>query len=140
MNITLPNQIDTGKFSGHLRTKAIDLEQKKILITNFQGSKQEEDLTEPPNCNGFGRIRHFKLDAGSGWIPNPLPILPAAKALSLKATSGIRAQVFQNSVCNWRCWYCFVDFRLLSGDQQHASFLSCDQMVDLYLHQQNLHL
>ncbi len=125
--------IDTEKFSSVLRKKAIDLEQRKILITNFSGSEQEKDLTEPANCNGFGRIRHFKLDAGKDWIQNPLPILPAAKALGFSPEQQIRAQVFQNSVCNWRCWYCFVDFKLLSGDSKFSSFLTCDEMVDLYL-------
>lgn len=127
--------INTTDLSQHLRTKAIDLKNRKVLITNFRGSKQEEDLTEVPNCNGYGRIRHFKLNVGGSWPSNPLPILPAAKALSLKTTSEIRAQVFQNSVCNWRCWYCFVDFQLLNGDQKHASFLSCDEMVEMYLQQ-----
>lgn len=136
MDNTLSNRIDTEKFSAHLRNKAIDVKNKRILITNFAGSQQEDDLTEAPNCNGYGRIRHFRLDAGWRWLPNPLPILPAAKALSLETTSQIKAQVFQNSVCNWRCWYCFVDFQLLIGDAKHASFLSCNEMVEMYLQQE----
>lgn len=129
--------LDTEVMSSSLRDKAIDIDRRAILITNFSGSEQEKDLTEPANCNGFGRVRHFKLDAGNDWIKNPLPILPAAKALGLKPDSQIRAQVFQNSVCNWRCWYCFVDYKLLKGDTKHASFLSCDEMVDLYLKEEN---
>ena len=129
--------IDTEKVSSHLREKAIDTINKAILITNFSGSEQESDLSEQPNCNGFGRIRHFKLNTGKEWIQNPLPILPAAKALSFKPDSEIRAQVFQNSVCNWRCWYCFVDYKLLNGDSKYASFLTCEDMVDLYLKEEN---
>lgn len=129
--------LDTAKMSSNLRGKAIDIDQRAILITNFIGSEQEKDLTEPANCNGFGRVRHFKLDAGKEWIKNPLPILPAAKALGVKPESQIRAQVFQNSVCNWRCWYCFVDFKLLNGDSKYASFLTCDDMLDLYLTETN---
>ena len=127
--------INTEQASSHLRSKAINLSEKKLLITNFHNSKQEEDLTEPPNCNGFGRIRHFRLGTGASWPLNPLPIIPAAKALGKKPESIIRAQVFQNAVCNWRCWYCFVDFKLLNGDQAHSNFLSCDDMLDLYLQQ-----
>lgn len=129
--------VDTEKFSFHLRNKAVKVDQKAILITNFFGSEQEKDLTEPANCGGFGRVRHFRLDAGKGWIKNPLPILPATKALGIKQNSEIRSQVFQNSVCNWRCWYCFVDFKLLSGDSKYSSFLTCDEMVDLYLKEKN---
>ncbi|MBN8674284.1 MAG: hypothetical protein J0L56_09125 [Chitinophagales bacterium] len=127
--------IDTIQVSSHLRSKAINVEERKLLITNFHQSKQEEDLTEPPNCNGFGRIRHFKLGTGHNWPLNPLPILPAAKALRKEPGSMIRAQVFQNAVCNWRCWYCFVDFELLKGDRAHSDFLSCDELLDLYLAQ-----
>lgn len=127
--------IDTAKFSEHLRRKGIDLENKKILITNYSGSMQEQDLAEPANCNGFGRIRHFKYKRSENWPVNPLPIFPVAKGLDLLSTDSIRAQVFQNAVCNWRCWYCFVDFELLAGNRKYSEFLSCDELVELYLNQ-----
>jgi uncharacterized Fe-S cluster-containing radical SAM superfamily protein len=129
--------IDTEKASSLLRDKAIDINNKSILITNFLGSEQEKDFTEPTNCNGFGRVRHFKMETGVNWPLNPLPILPAAKALNINFVEEIRAQVFQNSICNWRCWYCFVDYKLLSGDPKKASFLRCEEMLDLYLAQEN---
>lgn len=130
--------IDTESFSDHLRGKGIDVANQKILITNYSGSLQEEDLAEPANCNGFGRIRHFKFKRNDNWPVNPLPIFPVAKALNLPLTDSIRAQVFQNAVCNWRCWYCFVDFKLLSGDKRYSEFLTCDELIDLYLKQDNL--
>jgi len=127
------NAIDTEKVSTTLRRKGIDLETKRVSITNFLGSDQEKDFTDPSNCNGFGRVRHFKFSTSANWVNNPLPILPAAKALGLAPDSTIRAQVFQNSICNWRCWYCFVDFSLLKGDEKHSSLLTADELVDLYL-------
>ncbi len=127
--------IETENASKNLREKAIDLKSQSILITNFANSEQEKDFSEPSNCRGFGRIRHFKLDVDRGWPKNPLPILPAIKALDIQDASMIRAQVFQNAVCNWRCWYCFVDFKLLSGNRQFSSFLDCDTMLDYYLEQ-----
>lgn len=129
--------INTEKFSEHLRQKAINVEAKSILITNFSGSQQEKDLTEPANCNGFGRVRHFKYFVDDSWVPNPLPILPAINALGLTNSQEIRAQVFQNSICNWRCWYCFVDFKLLNGDSRFSSFLTCNELLDLYIKEEN---
>jgi uncharacterized Fe-S cluster-containing radical SAM superfamily protein len=129
--------IDTEEASAKLRIKGIDLNRKAISITNFNGSKQEKDFSEPANCEGFGRVRYFKLNTSEDWPQNPLPILPAAKALGLTPDSQIRAQVFQNSVCNWRCWYCFVDFSLLKGDEKHSSFLTAEQLIDLYLKEEN---
>ncbi|HVW98674.1 MAG TPA: hypothetical protein VHA56_22090 [Mucilaginibacter sp.] len=131
------NTIDTESYSQKLRAKSIDVENRKILITNYRGSLQEKDLTEPANCNGFGRVRHFKFKTGADWPSNPLPIIPARKYLNLPAMDEIRAQVFQNSVCNWRCWYCFVDFKLLNGDKRYSSYLDCEELLDMYLKEEN---
>jgi uncharacterized Fe-S cluster-containing radical SAM superfamily protein len=43
------------------------------------------------------------------------------------------AQVFQNGACNWRCWYCFVPFSLLSANEERSAWLTSDEMVELYL-------
>ena len=32
------------------RNEAINIENQKILVTNFHGTEQEKDLTEPSNC------------------------------------------------------------------------------------------
>jgi uncharacterized Fe-S cluster-containing radical SAM superfamily protein len=134
---TNKNLINTNKFSSHLRGKGIIVNEKKILISKYEGSLQAHDITDPVNCNGYGRIRHFRLGGKDNWPQNPLPILPAAKALGLPPDKEIRAQVFQNSVCNWRCWYCFVDYSLLSGDRKHADFFTCDELLNMYLEQNN---
>lgn len=127
--------IDTDQFSHRLREKAIRPATKDILISRIDGSAQETDLTEPPNCDGYGRIRHFRLATSEPWPPNPLPILPASHRLGLTPSEMMTAQVFQNAACNWRCWYCFVPFNLLSADEDNAGWLTADAMVDLYLHE-----
>lgn len=125
--------IDTDSYSKLLRSKSIDLENRKLLVTSFLSSGQEEDLSVPPNCNGFGRIRHFTRATNEGWVPNPLPIDPAAKFLDIQSASSIESQVFQNAACNWRCWYCFVPFNLLSANDKHSAMLSCKELMDLYV-------
>lgn len=129
----LQGLIDTDKFSALMRDRAIDLGRRKLLITRFTGSLQESDLTEPANCGGLGRIRHFRRSTTSGWPPNPLPIDPASRALGLPSAEMIVAQAFQNAVCNWRCWYCFVDFELLNGDRERSAWVSADELLDSYL-------
>ena len=125
--------IDTEAWSNRYRKAAIEVGGHKLLVTNFHGTEQEQDLSEPANCNGFGRIRHFRLGTDVRWVKNPLPIEPARRALSLADDTQIRAQVFQNSVCNWRCWYCFVPFSLLNANPRHSSLLSPAELMDLYL-------
>jgi len=108
--------IDTDKFSSTLRDKSVDTVNRRLLITRLEGSEQESDFTVPANCGGLGRIRHFNRETSAGWPDNPLPIDPACRALQLPPTDSVRAQVFQNASCNWRCWYCYVPFPLLNGD------------------------
>jgi uncharacterized Fe-S cluster-containing radical SAM superfamily protein len=132
------NTINTDEISERYRAKAINVDTKSLSITNYRNSIQEQDLTEPANCDGFGRIRHFKYKVtGSNWPVNPLPIIPVSKKMNLKITEELSAQVFQNSICNWRCWYCYVDFKLLSGNPNYSSFLTCENLLELYLAQEN---
>ncbi len=128
--------IKTPEFSALMRKRGIDLSGRRILLTRLTGSEQEKDLSEPANCKGFGRIRHFRFNSSEDWSDNPLPIYPALRALGLKQTAELRAQVFQNAVCNWRCWYCYVDFNRLNGDRRYSEFMSAPDLVDL-LHEAN---
>ena len=124
--------IDTDRFSAALRERAIRVGRRDLRIARLEGSEQATDLTDPVNCGGFGRVRHFRRKTQVPWPENPLPIDPAAKALGLEPRDVLRAQVFQNAVCNWRCWYCYVDYPLLSGNDQNSEMLSVDQLLDLY--------
>jgi len=125
--------IDTDDFSTKLRAKAVRPATRELLVTRLAGSDQVQDLTEKPLCDGFGRIRHFKRVSSTDWVLNPLPIDPAAHRLGLPVTDGVNALVFQNAACNWRCWYCFVPFKLLNADERYAAWFTADQLVDLYL-------
>ena len=125
--------INTEVVSESLRSRSINLDEEKLLITNYAGTQQEKDLTVPANCGGFGRIRHFYRETSNGWPSNPLPIDPAAKALGVASADLLKAQVFQNASCNWRCWYCYVPFNLLNANQKHSAWLSCSDLIDLYM-------
>jgi uncharacterized Fe-S cluster-containing radical SAM superfamily protein len=131
MRTTLP----TNKVSAALRSKCIDVEAGRLLLTNFRGSDQERDFTKPPNCNGFGRIRHFRRHGENGWPANPLPIDPAANKLGHPPGDLLRTQAFQNAACNWRCWYCFVPYNLLSADPSRSAWLTVGEILDLYQHE-----
>jgi uncharacterized Fe-S cluster-containing radical SAM superfamily protein len=126
--------IDTDSLSARYRGAAIDVPNKRLLITKLADSDQESDLTRPPNCRGFGRIRHFQRATSPGWPPNPLPIDPAARALGFTESPNLLlAQVFQNAVCNWRCWYCYVPYNLLSANPQQSAWLTPTDLLELYL-------
>jgi uncharacterized Fe-S cluster-containing radical SAM superfamily protein len=124
--------INTELFSEGLRRKAIDIPNRRLLVTNFRDSEQEGDLSKPANCGGYGRIHHFRRVGSPGWPENPLPIDPASWKLGLPRKDVLEAQVFQNAACNWRCWYCFVPFNLLNANEKLSSWLSAGDILDLY--------
>lgn len=125
--------IDTARFAEHLRARAIDVEGGRLLISRLAGSGQEADFTLPANCQGYGRVRHFRMATADGWPANPLPIVPACRALSLGSPPDLMtALVFQNAACAWRCWYCFVPEELLRADPAHSAWLTADELVELY--------
>ena len=125
--------IDTDSFAKILRDRSIKVETHEVLISILASSEQEADISEPVNCDGLGRIRHFKELTAEGWPPNPLPIVPAMKALGeFGPQDRINAQVFQNAACPWRCWYCFVPYNLLSANDTKAKWITSEELVDLY--------
>jgi uncharacterized Fe-S cluster-containing radical SAM superfamily protein len=125
--------IDTVRFAERLRALAIDVEGRRVLISRLAGSAQEIDLTLPANCNGYGRVRHFRLATAEGWPANPLPIVPACRALGIAPTPGLMtALVFQNAACAWRCWYCFVPEEILKADPQRSAWFTAEGLVALY--------
>lgn len=125
--------INIEELSSKLRSKGINLVDHKIRIARFNNSKQSKDLTLPPNCGGWGRIHHFRRTQGEGWPLDPLPIDPALRSLGLPNADQITAQVFQIAICNFRCWYCYVDRDLMSASPKYSGFMTVDEMMALYL-------
>jgi pyruvate-formate lyase-activating enzyme len=127
--------IDTDATSDQLRQASIDLARQALLISRLSGTDQESDLSDPTNCGGLGRIRHFHAETPHPWPANPLPWLPARNYLgSDRVPDGYaRAQVFQNAACNWRCWYCYVPFTLLRADPAKSEWVTAERLVEEYL-------
>lgn len=124
--------INTEDMAARMRPRIIRPETREILVSRFSGSAQEGDLTSPVNCGGIGRVRHFRRATAEGWPDNVLPIDPATAALGMPPAAMLEAQVFQNAACAWRCWYCFVPFELLGGDERRSEWVTADEMVLRY--------
>ena len=84
------------------------------------------------NCGGLGRVRHFRRQTAAGWPENFLPIEPAARFFGTPGIDAMKAQVFQNAACAWRCWYCFVPFELLGGDERRGEWVTAEELVRRY--------
>jgi uncharacterized Fe-S cluster-containing radical SAM superfamily protein len=125
--------IRTADMATRMRARIIRPERRQILISRLGGSPQEGDLSAPVNCGGLGRVRHFERKTAPGWPDNFLPIDPAAAALKRPPAAMMEAQVFQNAACAWRCWYCFVPFELLGGDERRSEWITADELVARYV-------
>ncbi|GJJ16335.1 hypothetical protein MTY414_00080 [Mycolicibacterium mageritense] len=123
--------INTDSYSARLRPRMLNHDERSISVTNFASSAQSSDLSNPPNCHGFGRRHLFEVEAFNDWPINPLPIRPALRALDQPPATSINAQVFQNAGCNWRCWYCFVPFADLTT--HNGVLVPVETMVDCTL-------
>lgn len=102
---------------------------KKVKLSKIANSNQEKDITNPVNFSGYGRIRHFNRK-GDNWNDNPLPIDPACRFFKIPGLDKIEAEVFQIALCNFNCWYCFVDEKLLRADDEFSSWVSIDEMIN----------
>jgi uncharacterized Fe-S cluster-containing radical SAM superfamily protein len=125
--------IDTARFSALLRARSVNAAGRQLLVSRLSGSEQEADIAAPVNCGGYGRVRHFRFSTSPGWPANPLPIVPACKALGVNPLPAVMtAQVFQNAACGWRCWYCFVPDNLLRADPTRSAWVTPEDLVELY--------
>ncbi|MFC1611496.1 4Fe-4S cluster-binding domain-containing protein [Myxococcota bacterium] len=129
----MTRNLDCDRLATTLRAKILDTQQCTVLVSRLAGTEQEKDLTKPPNCGGVGRIRHFRRQANDKWVPDPLPNDPATKALGMESQALTRAQVFQSSGCNLRCWYCFVPSNLLAGKDANGERLTAADLIDRFL-------
>lgn len=125
--------MDNEDIAKHIRSNIVNVKEKKVLISKIKHSLQENDITLPINCDGFGRIRHFRMYEHDDWVFNPLPNLPSCKSLNVKSEPVLKTQVFQIAGCNWNCWYCFVDDELKVGNPTRSKFISSNELVNLYL-------
>jgi uncharacterized Fe-S cluster-containing radical SAM superfamily protein len=125
-----PRRTATADYSRQLRRLLLEADTRSVALTKFTESAQASDLSEAPNCRGFGRVHHFHRVQGPLWPENPLPIDPAASALGLPQVDELPAQAFQSAGCNWRCWYCYVPFEDLTG--RRGEMVSVAEMVRGY--------
>ncbi len=114
------------------RESVFNKDNNVFLLSKIGGSSQEKDLTVPPNCDGYGRIRHFRRFISEKWGKDPLPIDPACKALGLEACDMIETQVFQIASCNVKCWYCFVPDDLKKALEHSSKWFSAGDMINLF--------
>ncbi len=115
-----------------LRPLLVQRHKRRIRLSRIEETRQSKDLRAPVQCNGFARIRHFALSKSQRWTQDPLPLIPAAKALSVTPDAAGPACVFQIAACDFRCWYCFVGEESLNPRNGINEFISVDDMLECF--------
>lgn len=103
---------------------------KSIRLASLCNNAQSQDISNDILMNGYCRLHTFLETQKDSWLPDPLPTIPAARALKCLPEDVRNARVLQLSGCNIRCWYCFVDYQNLSPHNESSSFFSVDAILD----------
>lgn len=119
------------------REKSLRLDKQQILISEIPESDVAGSSVARINCQGFGMVRKSVTHRSDDWPDiNILPQLVPQK-LGIPIEHAATTQIFRDAACNFRCWYCFVDFRFLKADQNRSRFFTTDELIELYLKEPN---
>jgi len=66
-----------------------------------------------------------------------LPNIPYAIRMNVKNEEVLRTQLFQIGACDFRCWFCFVDYERINGNTKFGDYFSSKELLLLYLEQKN---
>lgn len=125
------NVIDVDRFGAALRKSLINLENHSVLISKLDQSDQAVDIHDI-NSDGFGRIWHKSVIPETKWGEVVLPHYPAAWKLDISIEEASVIQVYQLAGCNYRCWFCYVDYSLLKADIKKGSYFTADELISKY--------
>lgn len=122
-----------------LRSKIVDIDKKRLLIANLNRSDSPTDNFSNVNCNGLGRVRKFTNYTLHGVPHQGQEKKRYRRILSIgyKNNGPCRTQVFHLLGCSWRCWYCYVENKLLSGESKYGQWMTCDELLQLYFEQRD---
>ncbi|PIY94004.1 MAG: hypothetical protein COY68_04200 [Candidatus Levybacteria bacterium CG_4_10_14_0_8_um_filter_35_23] len=83
------------------------------------------------NCDGYGIVRRAVTQRPDWQDIDILPELVPQK-LEISQEDASLTQIFRVGACNFRCWYCFVDFKYLKAEPSRGDFKSPSNLLDLY--------
>ena len=126
------NSVQLGR---RFRETIIRPEERQIFISQIPEDEVEGSSYAYINCQGFGMVRR-SITQRSDWPDiDVLPELTSQK-LGISEEDSKWTQIFRVGACNFRCWYCFVDFRYLKADMARGEFKSPADLLDMYQDEQ----
>lgn len=122
---------DSIQLANLYRERIVRSQTREVFLSKIPQADVEGSTHAYINCDGYGMVRRSTTQR-SDWpdidiLPNLVP-----QKLGITREEAETTQIFRLGACNFRCWYCFVDFRYLKASPEHGDLISVEKMVDLY--------
>lgn len=130
------NGFDSIQLANLYRERIIRPQTREVFLSKIPQADVEGSTHAYINCDGYGMVRRSTTQR-SDWpdidiLPNLVP-----QKLGITREEAETTQIFRLGACNFRCWYCFVDFRYLKANPEHGDLTSVEKMIDLYQTQEH---
>lgn len=122
---------DSVALGESFRKKILRPESREVFISKIPVEEMIGSTHAYVNCDGFGIVRQTVTQRPDWPDIDILPELVPQK-LAISADEASQTQIFRVGACNFRCWYCFVDFRYLKAEPSRGEFKSPGNLLDLY--------
>ena len=127
---------DSLQLAAYYRERIIRPQTREVFLSKIPKAEVEGSTHAYINCEGYGMVRRSTTQRSDWPDIDILPNLVPSK-LGITREEAETTQIFRLGACNFRCWYCFVDFRYLKSNPEYGDFMSVEKMVDLYQAQEN---
>lgn len=141
------------KRAENLRSKMIDLKNKKVLLASFTGTSQAKDISvrtrviadyfrakiyeKPEEIKmGIHNFRREPAGIAAAQLKNPSLFLDPKDQkdwIGPKIEECNKVFLFQINGCNLNCWYCYVDSINKSANPRHGSYIDCKEILMHFL-------
>lgn len=112
---------------------------RSLRVANLSEGLIARDNVNQIVLGGLARHKKSTIKGTERWHQTLYPLKPAATALDAKSTECEHALVFQTSICNLRCWFCFVDYHLLAGLPATTGMLQAE-LVASYVEEKGIRI
>lgn len=134
--MTKEQGFDSRIWGDRLRERAIRPLTKEVMLAKIPPEEVQGSKYAHINCDGYGLVRR-SVTARPDWPKiDIVPELAAAK-LGVTESETMSTQIFRDGICNFRCWYCFVDYKYMAANPRYGQFMTADNMVEMYATEQD---
>lgn len=124
--------IDPTKMADYFREKAFRPNTKEVFISKIPPEELAGSTFAKINCDGYGILRKSVTNRAEDWPEINILSEVASSKLGVAPDDLKTTQIFRNGACNYRCWFCFVDFQYLKCNPELGDYKTAEELLDLH--------